>query len=225
MKNIKEKVLIIGGKSKARSLALSLIKQGYSVTVINKDQQYCTELAETAEINVFNGDGTKPYILEYADASNHNIAIALTLVDEDNLMICELCKKGFNIDKTFALVSDSNKIDFFHKAGVDSVVCPTSIIANIIEQQAFVKNMTNVIPVGKGHVQITEVPVTNTSPVVGKKVWEIDLPKEVLLGSILRGETTLIPRGDTNILAGDILVLISGNGKEQQALDVLVGVL
>lgn len=41
------------------------------------------------------------------------------------------------------------------------------------------------------------------------KIWELDLPKEVIIGCILRGESGMVPRGDTRLLAGDILVLIS----------------
>ena len=107
--------------------------------------------------------------------------------------------------------------------GIDSVVCAISAVTSIIEQQAFVEEMANIVPIGEGRVQIAEVPVSGTAPVIGKKLWEINLPKEVIIGCILRGDTAMIPRGDTRILAGDMLVLISGNGQEIAAIRELTG--
>lgn len=220
---MKKKVLLIGGRSKARSLALSLIKQSYHVTVINITYEDCLKLAEIEKLTVINGDGTKPYILEEANAGYCDIAIALTSKDEDNLVICELCKKRFHIKKTVALVSDPKKTDFFYQMGIDSVVCAIAAVTSIIEQQTFVDKMENIIPIGEGRIQIAEVPVLGNAPVVGKKLWEINFPKEVIIGCVLRGDTTMIPRGDTKILAGDMLVLISGNGQELAAIKELRG--
>lgn len=220
---MKKKVLLVGGRSKAKALALSLIKRGYQVTAINDIYDDCLKLAEIKKLTVINGDGTKPFILEDASAENCDIIIALTSKDEDNLVICELCKKRFHVKKTVSLVSDPKKTDFFYKMGIDSVVCAISAITSIIEQQAFVDEMANTIPLGEGRIQIAEVPVSGGAPVVGKKLWEINLPKEVIIGCILRSDTTMIPRGDTRILAGDVLVLISGNGQEIAAIKGLTG--
>lgn len=220
---MKKRVLLIGGRSKAGSLALSLIKRGYQAVVVNSTYEDCLKLAEIEKLTVINGDGTKPYILEEANAGDCDIAIALTSKDEDNLVICELCKKRFRIKKTVALVSDPKKTDFFFKMGIDSVVCAITAVTSIIEQQTFVDKMENVIPIGEGRVQIAEIPILGNAPVVGKKLWEINLPKEVIIGCVLRGDTTMIPRGDTKILAGDMLVLISGSGQELAAIKELTG--
>ena len=119
---MKGNVLLVGGRSKAKSLAQSLLKKGYRVTVINKDLPDCEKLAENEKLIVIHGDGTKPYVLEDAGAGNMEIAIALTPRDEDNLVVCELCKKRFRVPKTLSLLSDPQKVDFFYKMGVDSVV-------------------------------------------------------------------------------------------------------
>ena len=138
----------------------------------------------------------------------------MTAKDEDNLVICELCKKKFHIEKTVALLTDPKKTDFFYRMGIDSVVCAITAITGIIEQQAFVDKITTLIPIGEGRVNIAEVPIPDTSPAAGKKLWEINLPKEVIVGCILRGDTTMVPRGDTRILSGDMLVLISSDKQE-----------
>lgn len=216
-------ILLIGGRSKARSMAISLLDRGYKVTVINSTYSDCLKLAEIKGLKVIHGDGTKPYILDEAEASKCDIAIALASKDADNLIACQLCKQQFNVPKTVSLVGDPNKTDFFYQMGVDSVVCAVSLVTGIIQQKAFVDEITNIISVGKGRVQIVEVNIPATSPIVGKKLWEITLPKEVIIGCVLRADNTLIPRGDTRILAADTLVVIAGNGQELNAVKALTG--
>jgi len=220
---MKTTVLLIGGKSKAKSLAMSLIAKGYRVTVINDTYEDCIKLAEIDHLTVMNGDGTKPFVLEDASAGDADIAIAMTSKDEDNLVICELCKKRFHVKKTVALVSDPKKTEFFHKMGIDGVVCAITAITSIIEQQAFMDEIATLVPIGEGRVSIAEVPIPGTAPVVGKKLWEINLPKQVIIGCILRGDVTMVPRGDTRVLAGDMLVLISSSKQEMAAIKELTG--
>lgn len=216
-------ILLIGGRSKAKSMALSLLSQGYQVTAVNNNYDDCLKLAEIKGLRVIHGDGTKPDILEEAGGSDFDIAIALTSRDADNLVACQLCKKKYDIRKTVSLVSDPNKREFFYQMGVNSVVCAISAVTGIIQQQAFIDEMTSIIPAGKGRVQIVEVLIPEESPVAGKKLMEISLPKEGIVGCVLRGDSTLIPRGDTRILAGDTLVVIAGNGQELNTVKALTG--
>ncbi len=220
---MKSRVLILGGRNKARALANSLIKRDYKVTVINDCHDTCLMLADIDKLEVIYGDGTKCHVLEEACATNYDIAIAMTSKDEDNLMFCQLCKKRFNIRKTVSIIADPHKKEFFQKVNVDRVVCATDAIASIIEQQSFINDMANIIPIGEGRIQIAEIPITNNSPVIDKKIWEIDLPRDVILSCILRGSKTIIPRGDTRILLSDMVVVISGNGQEENAIKALMG--
>ena len=220
---MKKKIFLIGGYNKTKSLAQSLIRKGYNVTAINKNIDHCRSLAEIEKLTVFHGDGTKPFILEDADAYNADIAIALTGRDDDNLVICELCKKKFKIQKTVSLLLDQNKTEFFHRMGIDSVVCANSDITGIIEHQAFLDEVATLIPVGGGRIKLTEVPIAHYSPAVNRTLAEIRLPKDVIIGCILRGSKTLIPSGDTRLLDGDVLMLISTEEREIHAVRELTG--
>ncbi len=220
---MEKRVLLVGGFHKTTALANSLIKKGYEITIINDNLVDCMTLAENKDFKVIYGDGTKPYVLEDAEAADNELAIALTQHDEDNLVICELCKEKYGIKKTVSLVNDPKKTDFFYKMGIDSVVCAINAITNIIEQQAFLDKMSTIIPIGEGRISIAEVPIPQSSQAVGKKIWEVNLPKEVIIGCILRGENSMIPRGDTRLLAGDILILISSKENQISAIRELTG--
>ncbi|PRR81856.1 potassium channel family protein [Clostridium vincentii] len=166
---MKKNVLLVGGFHKAKLLSISLIKKGYNITIINEDYKDCLSLAENKSITVINGDGTKPYVLEDARAEDNDIAIALTQDDGDNLVICELCKKKFGVKKTVSLVNDPKKTEFFHKMGINSVVCAINTITSIIEQQAFLDEITTLIPIVDSNIIIAKVLIPQSSPVVEKK--------------------------------------------------------
>ena len=220
---MKMQVLLIGGFDMARTLAASLIQKKYRVTAIHPDYACCEALSEIRDLLVIHGDGSKPFILEEAGARRTDIAIALTDSDADNLVICELCKKRFGVTKTVSVIRNAENTAFFRQMGVDAVVCATNTITGIIEQLAFVHDMTALVPVGDGRVSIAEVSIPEGAPAANKKLWEISLPREVIVGCILRKDQTLIPRGDTRILAGDSLVLLSSAHQETDAIRALTG--
>ena len=220
---MKQRVFLIGDYDRTKALAISLIKKGYQVTAINEDLTACKSLAEIEKLTVYHGDGSKPFVLEDANAYNADLAIALTDQDTDNLVICELCKKKYRIKKTVAIISDPTKTEFFYRMGIDSVVCAITAITGIIEQQALLDEITTLVPVGNGRIKISQIPITQTAPVVNKKLWEVSLPKDVIIGCMLRGDQSMVPRGDTRILAGDVVVLISTDEHEMQAIKELTG--
>ncbi|MCL2163671.1 MAG: NAD-binding protein [Oscillospiraceae bacterium] len=220
---MKTRVFLIGGFDKTKSLAISLLKKGYLVTAINKDMDDCKALAGIEKLTVFTGDGSRPFILEDANVYNADIAIALTDRDDDNLVICELCKKKFNVKRTVALVSDPKKMDFFYRMGIDSVVCAISVVSGIIEQHAFMKEMETLLPVGDGRIKIVQIPIYESAPAVDKKLSELSLPKNVIVGCILRGDKNIVPHGNTRILSGDVLVLISTGERQTAAIRELTG--
>lgn len=220
---MKMNILLVGGRDMAATLSRSLIAQKHQVTAINQNEKDCVYLAGIKGLHVIHGDGSKPFILEEADAAQMDIAIALTPKDDDNLVICELCKKRFGVPKTVSVIRNGENTAFFRKMGIDSVVCATNTISGIIQQLAFMNDMATLTPVGDGRLSIAEVKVADMAPSVGKKLWELALPKDVIVGCILRQEQTIIPRGDTCILAGDTLVLLCAAHQELEAVRALCG--
>lgn len=220
---MKTNILLIGGYQKARALGESLIQKGYRVTIINKSKEDCEKLAEMDKFEVIWGDGSKNFIMEDANISKIDIVIAMTPRDEDNFVICKMCKKKYAVKKTVALISDPKKTDFFYKMGIDCVVCAINTITNIIEEQALMEKMTKMIPIENGRIHILEVPIPENSATTGKKLWEINLPKDVIIGCIIRGEESIIPKGDTRLLSNDMVIVITTKEDEEHAVKILTG--
>lgn len=214
-------MLLIGGYQRARALVESFKNKGYKITIINDNQSQCRELAELKGVSVIYGDGARPYVLSDANALGVDIAIALSHCDEDNLVICELCKKKFAVKKTIALLSDPQKAAFFSQMGVDSIVSSAAIVSKVVGQHAFVDEMNSLVEIGGAN--ILNIPIIDTSPANGKTLFELKMPKDSLVGCIIRQQETLIPKGDTMILSGDTLIVLSLKSSEEEAINILTG--
>lgn len=218
-----KRALIIGSFNRGKVLASALMKSGYKVTIIYNQLEKCKILSEIEGLTVIHGDESKPYILEDADAYNADLVVALSQKDEDNLIISELCKKKFNVKKTIAVLNDPSKTELFYKMGVDSVVCDVNAITNLIEQQVLYDGIVKNIPTGDGRINISELPILSGYSSVGKKLWEMRLPKEAIIACIIRGEQIIIPRGDSRIEIGDKLIVIATTQDEMAAIKELTG--
>ncbi|HPX32358.1 MAG TPA: NAD-binding protein [Erysipelotrichaceae bacterium] len=218
-----QRIFIVGNSLEVKSLAQSLNNKKYPITVISTNMELCKELSQEDNIVVVFGEGDKRYVLEDADISKCNIMIAMTENDADNLVICLMAKKIFKVKKIISLVSDVKKTHFFYQMGIDSVVCTTSTITTIVEQKAIMDELATMIPIGEGRVRISEIKVNEDSPILNKTLFEINLPAQSIIACILREQSSIIPRGSTQILANDILLLVASNEDEMKAIEIITG--
>jgi len=202
------KVLIIGGGKPVYFLCRTFLAKGHRVTVINRDQDECIQLARRLKVTVIRGDGSDPTVLEEAGAHGADAVLAVTPDDQDNLAACQLAKLQFDVEHNVALVNDPDNEKVFQKLGV-TAFSTTGIIASMIEQRTALDEITNLIPVGEGKVNITEIKLQTSSPVAGKTLRELSLPSDSLIAVVLRNGDAVVPRGDTKLHAGDRIVLIT----------------
>ncbi|MCL2598905.1 MAG: NAD-binding protein [Firmicutes bacterium] len=217
----KKRVLLIGGYQRARALQEIFAKKNYKVTMVNDNYAQCKELATLKGVNAVFGEGTRPYVLADADAYGANLAVALTHCDEDNLVICELCKKKFGVKKTMAIIGDPNKAEFFKKMGVDFAVSSVGLVGKVVEQNAFMEDISSVAEIGD--VNILQVPLLDDSPAIGKRLMDTRLPQNTLIGCVMREGKNIIPNGQTVLQKGDTLLLLSLEHSEEEAVKQLTG--
>ncbi len=202
------KVLIIGGGKPVYFLCRTFSAKGHQVTVINRNPEECVQLARRLKVTVIRGDGSDPTILEEAGARGADAVLAVTPHDQDNLAACQLARLQFDVAHNLALVNDPDNEGVFQQLGV-SAFSTTRTIASMIEQRTALDEITNLIPVGEGQVNITEIKLPAGAPVVGKTLRDLALPPDSLIAVVLRKGDAVVPRGDTDLQAGDRIVLIT----------------
>lgn len=220
---MKTNILLAGGYHKALSVGESLLQKGYHVTIVNADKGDCEKLAETEGFTIIWGDASKEFILKEAQIEKMDVIISMAPKDEDNFVICQICKKIYKTPKVVALLNDPRKTAFFYQMGIDRVVCAINAITNIIEEQALMEKMTTMLPLTNGKINVLEIPILETASFQDKELKDMNLPKDVIIGCIVRGERSIIPSGDTRLLTGDIVILIVNGEVKEEVVDIFTG--
>jgi trk system potassium uptake protein TrkA len=216
------RVIIVGGGKTLYFLCRNFAAKGYEVTIINRNKDECVQLARQLSAMVVHGDGSDAGILKEAGAMGADAVLAITPYDQDNLVICQLASTQFGVPKAVALANDPDNAEVFNKLGVFAF-STTHIVGSLIEQRMSLEQITNLLPVGEGRVNVTEIVLDAVSPVSGKRLKDINLPVNALVAVIIRGNQPIVPRGSNELLAGDRLVLITLPENHGPALKVLTG--
>ena len=173
-----KRIILVGGGKLVYFLTRLFVSKGYAVTIVNDTREEAGELARQARATVVFGDGSDPGVLQEAEASTAAVVLAVTPHDQANLMICQIASVRFQVPRVLALVNDPDNEEVFRALGV-SAFSPTKIIASLIEQRTEFTEITNLIPVGEGKITVTEILLSEQSPVSGKPLREIELPENV----------------------------------------------
>ena len=202
------KILIVGGGKPLYFLCRNFTAKGYEIVIINRDRGECVQLARQLSATVVCGDGSDAGILKEAGAMGADAVLAITPNDQDNLVICQLASLQFGVPRAVALANDPDNVEVFEKLGV-SAFSTTRIVGSLIEQRASLEQITNLLPVGEGRVNVTEIVLDADSPVAGKLLKEISFPDNALIAVVIRDGQPIVPRGASRLLAGDRVVLIT----------------
>jgi trk system potassium uptake protein TrkA len=215
-------VIIVGGGKTVYFLARTFLSKGHVVTLVSRNKEDCVRLARRLKVAVTFGDGSSPTVLEEAGARSAQAVLAVTPNDQDNLVICQLATSRFAVPRAVALVNDPENEQVFKALDVPAFSV-TPAIASLLEQQASLDEITNLVPIGEGKVNITEIVLKPDSPVVGKALREIDLPTDALITVVIRDGEPVIPRGYTELNAGDRVVLVTLPANHGPALRAITG--
>ena len=217
------KIVIAGGDSKADFIIKMLRDDRHKVVAINEEKSYCEYLATVHNIPIIFGDPCKKHILDEAGIKDFDVMIALKNSDADNLQICQMAKRVYNIKKTVCVVSNPHNVEIFKSLGVNSPISATYVVANLIEQASTLDVFMKSLELEEEKVIITELVVEADFSVVNKKIMEIEIPKNIIIGSIIREGKMIIPNGSTEILTGDKLIIISSKEDQLKAIDAIGG--
>lgn len=216
-------IIIVGAGKVGYFLAKRLCAGRHTVSIVDKDKSICEDVAKDLDAMVINGDACDLRILEEAGVERADVVAAVTGDDEDNLIICQLAKEKFNVQRTVGRVNNPDNERTFSELGVDVPVDATKIIAKIIEEEVSFSDFVNLMSFKRGKLAIVRVDLPQDSPVINREIKDIALPPDSVLVSILRGEEVIVPKGNTVLKSGDDIIALTVIGNEPQLLNLLVG--
>ncbi len=219
--------ILLGGGRCACYLSQILVKAGVAVTVVEKDPLTCAKLSvDVPQAVVINGDAGNVDQLNEVGITSAEAVVALTDTDEENILVSLYAKKV----SSAKLVTRVNRITFssvIRDLDLGSIVFPEYLTSEAI--MTFVRNkaalmhndIETLVRLFDGQVEAVEFYVGEDTGVTGKPLSELKLREQVLITCINRGGQVIIPRGNTEILPGDTVIVVSTDENLTELDDIL----
>jgi trk system potassium uptake protein len=209
-------VVIAGAGKVGWNLARELIAKDREVTVIEQNHTRFRIVEEELEHAVQYGDASELWVLERAGIQRADLVIAVTGDDEDNILISQVAKEKYGVERIVARVNNPRNLSTFKLLGIQPAVSATDLILRLIEHEVPEYGLVQLLALEEEHLEIIELEVGSGSEAAGKAVREIELPEGSLIISVLRDGTGFVPKADTVIEAGDEVLLILDPGLENE---------
>lgn len=228
-KSIKN-VLIIGGGSIALNLSELLLKRNFNVTVLEIDKERAIDFSERLpECEVINADGSDPEILDEVRIENYDAVVALTGIDEENILISLLAKKR-GIDKIIAKVNRTQLLKITGILDVDTTVTPKKSASFFVsrllrsKENSRGESISNLFRLSDDRVEAIDFTVIENSRVTGKKLKDLNVKANTLIVGISRqnlGGKIEVANGESTIELGDRVMVVTKNKDFKEIDDIL----
>ena len=215
---VSKKILIVGGGNIGFNLAKNIEEtlDAARVKIVEKDKERAEFLA--SELNntiVINGNGLDEEVLAEANLEEAETVLALTNDDEDNLMVSVLVEKFAKDEKeiedkrTMALVNKPNYSLLQDSLKIDDLIDPRMNTVSSILKHVHKGTIETAYTIMNGEYEVIEAEIIETSELINKELKNSNLPEEVRIGAVLRGDKIIIPRSDFVFLKEDKVVFLA----------------
>jgi len=210
-------VMIIGGGKIALYLGSELIKNKYSVKIIEKNYDRCEELSQLLpNATIIHGDGSDQNVLREEGLNDSDAVVCLTGMDEENIIISMFAYKQ-NVHKIVTKVNKASLVDLMETLSMVSVISPKEITASRIVSYIRATNNSrgsNVITLYKlvnNKVEALEFKANEKCKVLDVCLKDLRLKDKVLIGGIIRNGEVIIPNGLDMIKLNDSVIVVATN--------------
>ena len=106
---------------------------------------------------------------------------------------------------------------------MDRAISATYMLAHYIEQASVVEDLVKVMPLENQRVLVNEIRVMSDCPAVGQKIADMRLPFNTIISCIIRDAEVTVPNGQSKIMAGDRLVVMTTPESQKEAVKAIIG--
>ena len=207
--NVKiEDVMILGGGQTGFTIARELEKE-YNVKIIESNVDKSFDLSEKLrKALVIKGDGLDIDLLAMEGIVDMDAFLAVTGDDETNIVSC-LMAKHLKVPKIISLINRTEYWSIIPTIGIDAYISKQLLTVNGILKFIRQGSVVSVASITGIAAEVIELIPNKGSKITKKSLQEIGFPKDAIVGAVMRDDHVFIPVGDTQIKAGDKVVLFA----------------
>ncbi|MHA4814154.1 potassium channel family protein [Streptomyces aculeolatus] len=215
------RVAIAGAGAVGRSIAGELLDNGHEVLLIDKTPTaIAVERVPRAEWLL--ADACEIASLDEAALQRCHVVIAATGDDKVNLVVSLLAKTEYGVPRVVARVNNPRNEWLFNEAwGVDVAVSTPRLMSALVEEAVSVGDLVRLLRFSHGDANLVELTLPEESALTGTAVGDVDWPADTTLVTIIRGSTVLTPKPDDTLEAGDELLFVAAQAREEQLEELL----
>lgn len=200
-------VVIAGGGATGRAVAKALEPLDIPVKIIERDRQCAGELAVLfPHFQIIQGDATDMSLLRAERINLAKTFVALSGSDESNLMSCLLTQE-LGVPEELALIHHAETLQLWKRLGLRAVISPRALAYERIRDYIDNDYSANIVSLKHGAALVLERRLAAASPAAGVSLAEINPPRGLIVGAVVRGERVFVPRGNDRLAVGDLVIL------------------
>ena len=206
-----QKIVIIGGGNIGYSLSKAIEESDHKIAtnIIEYNKKRSEFLANNLKsVNVTNGDGLDNTILEEVDISEADYFIAVTDDDENNILSSLLAKRA-GAANCITLINNSSYSSLLTNIGIDITIDPKLITISKILEKVKGGLIRSDYTIAEGFGEVIEAEILPKSAFSNKNINQIELPKSIRIGAILREDNIIIPNSETVFKENDDVVFFA----------------
>ena len=209
--------IIIGGGKISYYLAEALEASGIKVKIIEHDHDRCLELASMLpKTAIVCADGTDQGVLEDEGISKVDSLVALTGIDEDNIIV-SLYAKQIGVPKIITKINKPELKAMAEKVGLECVISPKQLTKEVMltfvrsAEKTGSSNVRTVYRVADDSAEAMEFVVDTKCRAIDIPLSELKTKKNLIIAGIIRGDNVIFPGGSDVIKEGDIVIVVTTN--------------
>lgn len=222
------KIIVCGAGQVGSNIARYLAQEGNHVTVIDQSAELIQRIHDTLDVQAMVGHAAHPDALEAAGAGEADMVIAVTHIDEVNMISCQVASALFNVPVKIARVRAQSYLnpmwaDLFSREHlpIDLIISPEIEVARAITRRVQTPGALDMINLADGKVRAVGVLCAENCPIVHTPLRLLtglfpDLIIEIV--AIIRNDKPIIPDGDDQMLPGDEVYFVCDSRHLQRAM-------
>jgi trk system potassium uptake protein TrkA len=223
------KIVILGAGQVGSTVAESLVSEANDITVVDVDGARLRNLQDRLDLRTVSGNAAHPSVLLQAGIEDCDLMIAVTRSDETNLVACRLAQELFNVPRRIARLRAPDYLTNQRVLGpdgfsVDLAICPEQVLTDYIAKLIEFPEALQVLEFAHGKVSLVAVRAFQGGPLVGHPLKELrkHIPSvDTRVAAIFRGDSAILPDGDTVVEAGDEVFCLAATEDIRQVMHEL----
>ncbi|MCQ2539619.1 MAG: Trk system potassium transporter TrkA [Acetatifactor sp.] len=218
------KIIIVGMSHRGMRLADLLAQEGHDVVAVDNNRAKIDHVTDEYSVSGVVGSGVAKEVLLAAGAETADVIVAMSHIDEVNLMTCMIAKKcgtRFAAARIFQPELSKNKDSLKEDFLIDYLINPKLETADQIVRQIGFPGKIKVDAFFDNNATMIRLTVEKNT--FAKEVVKLSEVKQffgtdMLITNVLRDGKMIIPDGDFEIKEKDVLSIIAGDAEIQNII-------